>query len=449
MQNSNQSVLDILQSGTSYHNNTLQIQWGNRDGRLVLQNGVILAAQVADLTGNGAALDICRWQNVNIKVLEETQQTAKDVTLSFSDIATVFQQNKISGVSPTSYNDQKELVKAVRLIHQFKYREAIDRISLVLRYNRFNYYGWLWYSRLLSRIELVQKALGEARRWGDHAPIIYQEVKKSGVGLAQTESERFKRCLFCWTPIDMNGYQCSFCKASQSIGKNPGSAKIGEKEIKSSLNRYLVAFNEDRQNDKIGYTIATAFYNLGLLEKALQYIELVLKLDSEKKLYRHAREIIFSHRSPAQRTTVTKEPKTSTRSTPQPVAVKKAAPARPRSPEIMVIEDSPTARKVIKMVLQREGFGIIEASTGKEALELSVGAQPNLILLDVMLPDMTGYDILPELRQQEHLKEIPVVMLTGKKGSMDRMKGMLAGSAEYITKPFNPQKLTSVIKKYL
>ena len=101
------------------------------------------------------------------------------------------------------------------------------------------------------------------------------------------------------------------------------------------------------------------------------------------------------------------------------------------------------------MVLGRNGFTIHEATTGEEALNLATSIRPDLVLLDVMLPDMTGYTILPQLKELPHFKDLPVIMLTGKSGSTDRMKGMLAGTNEYLTKPFNPQKLLSVIGGYL
>jgi twitching motility two-component system response regulator PilG len=66
-----------------------------------------------------------------------------------------------------------------------------------------------------------------------------------------------------------------------------------------------------------------------------------------------------------------------------------------------------------------------------------------------MLPDMTGYDILAKLKQDTRLKEIPVVMLTAKDSPIDREKGMRAGSVAYLTKPFNPDKLLSVIGSYI
>jgi len=114
-----------------------------------------------------------------------------------------------------------------------------------------------------------------------------------------------------------------------------------------------------------------------------------------------------------------------------------------------VIEDSQTSRKVISMVLSRAGFQILEASTGLEGIKLGGECTPSLVLLDVMLPDMNGYEILPQLKAMSHLMDVPVIMLTGRTGSTDRVMGMRAGASEYLTKPFNPQKLVEILNKYL
>ena len=112
---------------------------------------------------------------------------------------------------------------------------------------------------------------------------------------------------------------------------------------------------------------------------------------------------------------------------------------------VLVIEDSPTSRKVISMVLAKRGYTIEEASTGGAALRRMEVILPDLILLDAMLPDMTGYDILFRLKNDERLKNVPVVMLTAKNNPVDRQKGMRGGSVAYLTKPFDPEKLLAVI----
>jgi CheY-like chemotaxis protein len=116
---------------------------------------------------------------------------------------------------------------------------------------------------------------------------------------------------------------------------------------------------------------------------------------------------------------------------------------------VLVIEDSNTSRKVISMVLKRQGYSIVEATTGGEGLARMLDIVPDMVLLDVMLPDMDGYQVLFEIRATPRLKDVPVVMLTGKRGSADRMKGIASGANEYLTKPFDPAKLLNVLKRFI
>jgi DNA-binding response OmpR family regulator len=128
-----------------------------------------------------------------------------------------------------------------------------------------------------------------------------------------------------------------------------------------------------------------------------------------------------------------------------PVAVVSESKNGQAAKTILVIEDSPTSRKVITMVLAKRGYTIVEAPSGGEALRKMEAIRPSLILLDAMLPDMTGYDILFRLKHDARLKEVPVVMLTAKNNPVDRQKGMRGGSVAYLTKPFDPEKLLAVI----
>ena len=115
----------------------------------------------------------------------------------------------------------------------------------------------------------------------------------------------------------------------------------------------------------------------------------------------------------------------------------------------MVVEDSPTSRKVVTMVLGKGGYTIAEAPTGGAALRRMASLVPDLILLDAMLPDMTGYEVLAHLKHDIRLRQVPVVMLTAKNNPVDRQKGLKSGLVAYLTKPFDPEKLLAVINEHI
>ncbi len=117
--------------------------------------------------------------------------------------------------------------------------------------------------------------------------------------------------------------------------------------------------------------------------------------------------------------------------------------------KILVVEDSPTTRKVIRMNLENHGFLVVESDDGVAALSKLNFERPDLVILDVMLPKLDGYSILYMIRHNSELKEIPVIMLTSKDSLKDRVKGKFSPANVYLTKPFDPDKLITEVEKHI
>lgn len=124
-----------------------------------------------------------------------------------------------------------------------------------------------------------------------------------------------------------------------------------------------------------------------------------------------------------------------------------ATPAR--SLTIMVIDDSPTVRKLISGKLEKSGHTVVVASDGPEALEKIVEVVPDLVLLDIMMPQMDGYQVCKLIRSNEPTKDIPVIMISGKDGFFDKVRGRMAGTTGFISKPFGPETLMKTIDTYV
>jgi len=114
--------------------------------------------------------------------------------------------------------------------------------------------------------------------------------------------------------------------------------------------------------------------------------------------------------------------------------------------KILVVDDEERMLRFIRLNLEQDGFQVIEAIKGHEALDKMRTALPDLILLDVMLPDIDGFDLLKMIRE---ISTIPVIMLTAKGEEDDRVKGLELGADDYITKPFSPRELVSRVKAVL
>ena len=116
---------------------------------------------------------------------------------------------------------------------------------------------------------------------------------------------------------------------------------------------------------------------------------------------------------------------------------------------IMVIDDSATVRKLISGKLEKSGHEVICAEDGLEALAKLNEIMPDLILLDINMPRMDGYQVCKLIRSNDATKDIPVVMISGKDGFFDKVRGRMSGSTGYITKPFGPETLMKMVETYI
>ena len=117
------------------------------------------------------------------------------------------------------------------------------------------------------------------------------------------------------------------------------------------------------------------------------------------------------------------------------------------APLVLAVDDSPTIRKIVELTLRRAHYRVRVVSSGLEALAALAEEPPALIVLDVMLPRMDGYQVCSLIKRRNGYDRIPVLMLTGKGGAFDKVRGRMVGCSAYITKPFEPQDLLSAVRR--
>ncbi|MBC7899543.1 MAG: response regulator [Saprospiraceae bacterium] len=123
--------------------------------------------------------------------------------------------------------------------------------------------------------------------------------------------------------------------------------------------------------------------------------------------------------------------------------------AMPKGKTILVVDDSPTVRKLIAGKLEKCGHDVFCSNDGVEAMERLQDLTPDLILLDITMPRMDGYQVCKMIRANDMTKDVPVVMISGKDGFFDKVRGRMAGTSGYITKPFGPETLMKAVETYL
>jgi DNA-binding response OmpR family regulator len=117
---------------------------------------------------------------------------------------------------------------------------------------------------------------------------------------------------------------------------------------------------------------------------------------------------------------------------------------------VVCIEDEPEMIDLVRLILGRKGFQVIGANGGVEGLDTVRREKPDLVLLDLMMPDMDGWEVYQQMKADPELRDIPVVVVTAKAQSIDKVLGLhIAKVDDYITKPFGPQELLESVAKIL
>jgi twitching motility two-component system response regulator PilG len=201
------------------------------------------------------------------------------------------------------------------------------------------------------------------------------------------------------------------------------NAEVDRSRLEAAISRY--GRQLEQNSFEVHYNLALAFLNLGRIEEGLQQLRSAGKLQPHNKVL-GALAFVLSQRL------TTSAPGT--------------APASPRA-TVLVVDDSATQRQFVKQVLDQHGYTVITANDGEEALQKL--ANPDVVLLDINMPKLDGYQVCKTIRENSATAHLPVIMLSGKDGFFDKVRGRMVGSTDYITKPCEPAVLLATIEKYL
>ena len=116
---------------------------------------------------------------------------------------------------------------------------------------------------------------------------------------------------------------------------------------------------------------------------------------------------------------------------------------------VLIADDDRDIVRFVALNLRLEGFDVVVANDGQDALDMALDVRPSLILLDTMMPRMDGYEVCSRLRDQRPDAQIPVIMLTARSMDADRSMAYTAGASDWVTKPFDPADLVSKVKDHL
>lgn len=454
----------------------LSVLDAHRKAGLFFEQGVLINAFEEDRRGVAVALDVMTWQaesirfttmvhsnmardiNQTVAVLHQKAgiglmtglKTVSDRTnLSSDDIQTALAkeierlQNKGEDKKVAPPNQHALLVIATQTAESYRLVEAEQQLSQLLLLYDDNYQAWLWLAKVLTNMTAIEFALKKSAHLNAKNNELIEEVKKFTLARKSLKGDFVLRCPFCWMPIKDTHHECPHCLAEFFIGtgffNRVGKAKT--ELLDKAIERYDYALQ--RQNGctdcaYLRFYLAMAYLNRKYFQEALdQFGEIVKSAPENKALFRQS-VLLSQYMQTAGLLTKTihEIPSDDTA-----ININKGT--------ILVIEDSLVTRKVIARSLIASGYEVIEAKNVAEAVMAITVKSLDLVLLDIVLPDGNGYDILTKIRQTTSLAKTPVIMLTSRDSLFDKLKGKVSDADEYLTKPFQPDALLKLVDKYL
>jgi CheY-like chemotaxis protein len=295
----------------------------------------------------------------------------------------------------------------------------------------------------------------EATPPADPAPAA--ERKRDSAQHKDNESEPafapFTNCPLCEQQLEAGCDQCLRC-GGQIVLKNfltpsnvPGKIKFDRRRSLLAVARFGQALTKDPENAQIHYNLGFAYLNLNSFDVAMRSLRRAEQLRPDAALAAMILELVNAQSQPA-----VNEPAAAGQSSPGSSAVagkdqgpEKERPA-PGQKSIMVVDDSPTIRKLVAHTLGKSGYRVIQAVDGNDALTKVGEERIDLVFMDIVMPNLDGYQVCKLIREKKN--DLPVVMLSGKDGFFDKMRGKVAGSTAHITKPFDADTLIQAAKKY-
>lgn len=273
---------------------------------------------------------------------------------------------------------------------------------------------------------------------------------------------RTLRCVVCAAPSVPSTGRCVNCGAVQSLRQIDSALNNGEANA-DIINQAVIRFErlpETEFDADLHYGAAMAYLNLRRPGEALSHLRLASRLRPQdvelaagvEQIRLRVQSLTMSTPPPPVSAPLPPPPppaqydRSSNPSSMSPVS--SSAP-NARQKIILAVDDSLTVRKIVAMTLEKNGYKVMTAADGYEALSKLKETLPDLILLDITMPGMDGYQVCKQIRANKMTKHIPIVMLSGKDGFFDKVQGRLAGAAQYMTKPFEPDALLQNVKKHL
>jgi twitching motility two-component system response regulator PilG len=255
-------------------------------------------------------------------------------------------------------------------------------------------------------------------------------------GAAPTEYPAEKNrsaCPFCEMPHVPQAFICDTCNAVMSLSDIEGllnNPRADRETIQQAVTQMEAEWNLRDFSETELTQLGIGYFNLGDYEAGVKYLHEAARLDPNNVILSGQLNTIAIRLVEMRQQDEIHN-------------------AMPKGKTILVVDDSATVRKLISSKLEKSGHTVVCAEDGVEALERLGDGLPDLVLLDISMPRMDGYEVCKQIRNIPAARDLPVIMISGKDGFFDKVRGRMAGSTGYVTKPFGPETLMKALETYL
>ncbi len=415
---------------------TLHVTSEGRTGRLYLLEGSLMDAETPGRTGYEAAIEIIGWRQPEIEMRDRCVKTSRMIKTSLMKIVMEIGREKDERENRGG-EDEDLLREAIRRTEGNHFKEARSMLAQFLKLHPRNHQGWLWHSRVTGAMKAVERSLIHAHELAPSDQGVAREIANFNLAKKRGWTGKLKRCPFCWSVIEAGSVSCPACMAFLIVRRDAlARVKYARvEELEASVQRYARVLGREKNNLSALYYLGVAMLNLENWTEGVDYLSKAARLAPEDPFFAEQLNTALTYLAALSRAG----------------SNKRVGKTRSASGErtILVVESNATTRMVITAALKGRGRRVLEAEDGIEALNILKRKRPDLIVMDVMLPEMDGYQILNYVKRNKALKSTPVVVVTAKDAFFDKLRGRLAGSAKYLTKPFDPEKLVDVVNEFL
>ena len=248
-----------------------------------------------------------------------------------------------------------------------------------------------------------------------------------------THVTRGSICPFCHHENDGGSFQCRSCYAALSLSDIESllsDTATDRDRLQHAVTEMETEWDLNDLNEKELTALGLGHINLKNFDEGLGYLHELLRKEPNNVILAGQLNAIAIRLDEMQRQNEIDE-------------------AKPKGKTILVVDDSATVRKLLSSKLEKSGHNVVCAVDGVEGLARIAEALPDMVFLDISMPRKDGYEVCKEIRANPVAKHLPVVMISGKDGFFDKVRGKMAGASGYVTKPFGPDALMKALETHL